>query len=402
MKTKNWIAIGVMALLAVSCKPLDPAEEAARVNRETDSLLSVYDSIATPFVRYQALMDIKNKADSIIATAGKNFKKEKYEIFSNAVVYIEDNPRYESAWTSMINDNGAELDKIPSNTWLINADSSTVNTIFKFNRNREQIVPYNIKGSNFVESSQKDGLIYGEGLIDNPLFFHCDDSTKVYEISIAPNRTARFRKAGMKDLAQGYYTAVYDYRISYEEYNCLEIENGTIKYGGGEYPLVMGTENFLGMNVKKMKVGDLIIMFLLERYCRDGCYDCWGPVDDFKFRYKYSRRILDKAENISYIFGEPEEVWRPKKTESASLDIPADGDWDAVLDLYEECVDEYVAAVKKAASGDLSAAVSYAKIAQKATELSEKLSGVNDELTPKQQKRYVSILNKMTEMANRE
>ena len=45
-------------------------------------------------------------------------------------------------------------------------------------------------------------------------------------------------------------------------------------------------------------------------------YDCWGPVDDFKFRYKYSRRILDKAENISYIFGEPEEVWRPKKTES--------------------------------------------------------------------------------------
>lgn len=136
MKTKNWIAIGVMALLAVSCKPLDPAEEAARVNRETDSLLSVYDSIATPFVRYQALMDIKNKADSIIATAGKNFKKEKYEIFSKAVVYIEDNPRYESAWTSMIDDNGAELDKIPSNTWLINADSSTVNTIFKFNRNR--------------------------------------------------------------------------------------------------------------------------------------------------------------------------------------------------------------------------------------------------------------------------
>ena len=50
----------------------------------------------------------------------------------------------------------------------------------------------------------------------------------------------------------------------------------------------------------------------------------------------------------------------------------------------------------------MSAAVSYAKIAQKATELSEKLSGVNDELTPKQQKRYVSILNKMTEMANRE
>ncbi len=48
------------------------------------------------------------------------------------------------------------------------------------------------------------------------------------------------------------------------------------------------------------------------------------------------------------------------------------------------------------------AAVSYAKIAQKAAELSEKLSGVNDELTPKQQKRYVSILNKMTEMANRE
>lgn len=84
------------------------------------------------------------------------------------------------------------------------------------------------------------------------------------------------------------------------------------------------------------------------------------------------------------------------------MDIPADGDWDAVLDLYEECVDEYVAAVKKAASGDLSAAVSYAKIAQKATELSEKLSGVNDELTPKQQKRYVRILNKMTEMANRE
>ena len=80
------------------------------------------------------------------------------------------------------------------------------------------------------------------------------------------------------------------------------------------------------------------------------------------------------------------------------MDIPADGDWDAVLDLYEECVDEYVAAVKKAASGDLSAAVSYAKIAQKATELSEKLSGVNDELTPKQQKRYVSILNKMTEI----
>lgn len=73
--------------------------------------------------------------------------------------------------------------------------------------------------------------------------------------------------------------------------------------------------------------------------------------------------------------------------------------WDAVLDEYESYVNQYIAFMKKAQKGDMSAMNDYAKMLEKAERLSDKLGGAEDEMTSTQLSRYMKITNKMANAA---
>jgi len=75
-------------------------------------------------------------------------------------------------------------------------------------------------------------------------------------------------------------------------------------------------------------------------------------------------------------------------------------DWDAVLDSYSSYVDQYVALVKKAAKGDLTAMGEYASFLEKSEELSDKLERAKSDMSSSQVARYMKISAKMLKAAS--
>ena len=82
--------------------------------------------------------------------------------------------------------------------------------------------------------------------------------------------------------------------------------------------------------------------------------------------------------------------------ESISSSSTGSADWDSMLDSYEQYVDKYVALVKKAANGDMSAIAEYAGFMQKAQELSDKMDGAEGDMSASQWARYMKITSKMS------
>lgn len=73
--------------------------------------------------------------------------------------------------------------------------------------------------------------------------------------------------------------------------------------------------------------------------------------------------------------------------------------WDELLDSYEKYVDKYIAFMKKANNGDMSAMSEYPKFLQSAQDLSEKLQKAQGDLTPAQWSKYMKIQQKMINAA---
>ena len=57
--------------------------------------------------------------------------------------------------------------------------------------------------------------------------------------------------------------------------------------------------------------------------------------------------------------------------ESISSSSTSSADWDSMLDSYEQYVNKYIALLKKASNGDMTAMAEYAGLMQKAQELSD-------------------------------
>lgn len=74
-------------------------------------------------------------------------------------------------------------------------------------------------------------------------------------------------------------------------------------------------------------------------------------------------------------------------------------DFDAVLESYEEYVDQYISLMKKAANGDMSALAEYQSFMQKAQELGEKMEKAKGDLSASQLAKYQKINMKMLEAA---
>ena len=73
--------------------------------------------------------------------------------------------------------------------------------------------------------------------------------------------------------------------------------------------------------------------------------------------------------------------------------------WDQLLASYEKYVDKYIAFMKKANNGDMSAMSEYPKFLQSAQDLSEKLQKAQGDLTPAQWSKYKKIQQKMINAA---
>ena len=84
---------------------------------------------------------------------------------------------------------------------------------------------------------------------------------------------------------------------------------------------------------------------------------------------------------------------------SISSSSTSSADWDSMLNSYEQYVNKYIALVKKASNGDMSAMAEYAGLMQKAQELSDKMNGAQGEMSASQWARYMKITTKMTKAA---
>ena len=84
---------------------------------------------------------------------------------------------------------------------------------------------------------------------------------------------------------------------------------------------------------------------------------------------------------------------------SISSSSTSSADWDSMLDSYEQYVNKYIALVKKASNGDMTAMAEYAGLMQKAQELSDKMNGAQGEMSASQWARYMKITTKMTKAA---
>lgn len=74
-------------------------------------------------------------------------------------------------------------------------------------------------------------------------------------------------------------------------------------------------------------------------------------------------------------------------------------DWDAVLDSYEEYVDQYISLMKKAQQGDMTALTEYPALLEKANDFGSKLSSASSDLSTSQMARYTKITAKITKAA---
>ena len=105
---------------------------------------------------------------------------------------------------------------------------------------------------------------------------------------------------------------------------------------------------------------------------------------------------------------EVEEAQPTETTSSAAADEEEEeatsssgsSDWDALLDSYEEYVDEYISFMKKAAKGDASAMSKYPELLQKAQEYADKLANAQGDLSAAQMARMNKIAQKMASAAS--
>ena len=85
--------------------------------------------------------------------------------------------------------------------------------------------------------------------------------------------------------------------------------------------------------------------------------------------------------------------------ESISSSSTSSADWDSMLDSYEQYVNKYIALLKKAAEGDMTALAEYPALMEKAQECSKKMENAQGDMSASQWARYMKITKKMAKAA---
>lgn len=137
-------------------------------------------------------------------------------------------------------------------------------------------------------------------------------------------------------------------------------------------------------------------------------FDCDKDADKFKISSDFEvHQEIDSSSSYSSSgennddtsFSADESTGSDSESMSSSSSSSSE-DWDAVLDSYSSYVDQYVALVKKAAKGDLTAMGEYASFLEKSEELSDKLERAKSDMSSSQVARYMKISAKMLKAAS--
>ena len=81
--------------------------------------------------------------------------------------------------------------------------------------------------------------------------------------------------------------------------------------------------------------------------------------------------------------------------DAPSTYAPASDSVDDMLNEYEKYVDRYIATLKKAQAGDMSAMAEYAKLLEQAQKLQEKIEKMQGDMSATQVARYAKITSKL-------
>lgn len=167
-------------------------------------------------------------------------------------------------------------------------------------------------------------------------------------------------------------------------------------YDNGEFNYVLYAGTVRAQMERKRKVAKFTPedQEKWNKILKEGVYIVIKPRNsDEKFvEYKGKSSNTEVIESSSGTITEEED-------ESISSSSTSSKDWDSMLDSYEEYVDKYIVLVKKAAKGDMTAMAEYARLMQKAQELSDKINGAQGDMSASQWARYLKITTKMTKAA---
>ncbi len=129
-----------------------------------------------------------------------------------------------------------------------------------------------------------------------------------------------------------------------------------------------------------------------DKICKDGAYLLLKPYEE-DAKYVEAANAGGSSSSLS---SDDEEG----DADNEELADSNSGDMDDFLDAYESYVDKYIATLKKASDGDMSALTEYAALLDEANEYGDKLSKASGSLTAAQLKRYTQIHEKMLKAAS--
>ncbi|MCI6494497.1 MAG: hypothetical protein MR997_03145, partial [Bacteroidales bacterium] len=132
----------------------------------------------------------------------------------------------------------------------------------------------------------------------------------------------------------------------------------------------------------------------LNKIFKEGAYIVIKPIDpDAKFEeYKGKSSNAEVVESSDDTIAEDEDI-------AVSSSSSSSQDWDAMLDSYEEYVDNYISLLKKAANGDRSAMAEYPALMKKAQEFGNEMKNAQGSMSASQLARYTKISTKMLKAA---
>ena len=132
----------------------------------------------------------------------------------------------------------------------------------------------------------------------------------------------------------------------------------------------------------------------LNKIFKEGAYIVIKPIDpDAKYEeYKGKSSNAEVVESSDDTIAEDEDI-------AVSSSSSSSQDWDAMLDSYEEYVDNYISLLKKAANGDRSAMAEYPALMEKAQEFGNEMKNAQGSMSASQLARYTKISTKMLKAA---
>lgn len=132
----------------------------------------------------------------------------------------------------------------------------------------------------------------------------------------------------------------------------------------------------------------------MNKIFKEGVYIVIKPNDpNAKFEeYKGKSSSAEVVESSDDTITEDEDI-------AVSSSSSSSQDWDAMLDSYEEYVDNYISLLKKAANGDRSAMAEYPALMKKAQEFGNEMKNAQGSMSASQLARYTKISTKMLKAA---